>query len=243
MTLRFGQRERPSTTVGQWFGSGWTATLQAPPTVEVLAAGGGSYGASWAFTATGYDGGGGGQTSYNASVSVTAGTAYTITVGGQTASSSAALGSTVTASGTTGRTGNGNGGLGQSSAPGNAGTNGTSASTTITGVTRLHGGGGGGGVRYGAGSGASGGTGGAGGTQNGLTAGGAGVRGGGGGGSADANVWGGGWGGSGGAGEVIIAYPSTYAAAAATTGSPEYSSTSRSGYHVYIFTGSGTITF
>jgi hypothetical protein len=42
---------------------------------------------------------------------------------------------------------------------------------------------------------------------------------------------------------VIIAYPQTFPAATATTGSPSYSSVSRSGYHVYTFTGTGTITF
>ena len=239
---RWNTRYRSGTLVGKWHGSAWTPTLQAPPTVEVLAAGGGSAGTMWAFTATGYDGGGGGNTAYNASVPVTAGVTYTITVGGQSSNSVAALGSTVTATGVTGKTGNGNGGTGGVSSA-TAGTNGTSASTTITGVTRLHGGGGGGGIRYGAGSGGSGGTGGAAGTTNGLGAGGAGVRGGGGGGSADANVWGGGWSGAGGAGEVIIAYPSMYPAASATTGSPTYSNSSRTNYHVYIFTGSGSITF
>ena len=34
-----------------------------------------------------------------------------------------------------------------------------------------------------------------------------------------------------------------FAAAVATTGSPSYSTASRSGYHVYTFTGSGSITF
>jgi hypothetical protein len=48
---------------------------------------------------------------------------------------------------------------------------------------------------------------------------------------------------SGGSGVVIIAYPQTFAVATATTGSPTYSSSSRSGYHVYTFTGTGSITF
>jgi hypothetical protein len=42
---------------------------------------------------------------------------------------------------------------------------------------------------------------------------------------------------------VIIAYPDSFTVAASTTGSPTYSNSSRTGYHVYIFTGSGTITF
>jgi hypothetical protein len=42
---------------------------------------------------------------------------------------------------------------------------------------------------------------------------------------------------------VIIAYPSTFPLATATTGSPAYNGTSRAGFHVYTFTGSGSITF
>jgi hypothetical protein len=56
-------------------------------------------------------------------------------------------------------------------------------------------------------------------------------------------VAGGGGGGAGGSGVVIIAYSQNFDAAVSTTGSPTYSSVSRSGYHVYTFTGSGSITF
>jgi hypothetical protein len=42
---------------------------------------------------------------------------------------------------------------------------------------------------------------------------------------------------------VIIAYSQDFPVAAATTGSPTYSGVSRSGFHVYTFTGSGSITF
>jgi hypothetical protein len=48
-------------------------------------------------------------------------------------------------------------------------------------------------------------------------------------------------GGSGGSGVVIIAYPTTFSVASATTGGPTYSS-ARAGYHVYTFTSSGSIT-
>ena len=48
---------------------------------------------------------------------------------------------------------------------------------------------------------------------------------------------------SGGSGVVIIAYPQTFFPATATTGAPTYSATSRAGYHVYTFTGNGSITF
>jgi hypothetical protein len=56
-------------------------------------------------------------------------------------------------------------------------------------------------------------------------------------------LYSGGVGGGGGSGVVIIAYSQDFTAATATTGSPSYSSVSRSGYHVYTFNGSGSITF
>ena len=46
---------------------------------------------------------------------------------------------------------------------------------------------------------------------------------------------------AGGSGIVILAYPSTFPAAASTTGSPTVTTTG--GYRVYTFTGGGTITF
>jgi hypothetical protein len=48
---------------------------------------------------------------------------------------------------------------------------------------------------------------------------------------------------AGGSGVVIIAYPSSFPAATSTTGSPAVSTSSRPGYRVYTFTGSGSITF
>jgi hypothetical protein len=47
--------------------------------------------------------------------------------------------------------------------------------------------------------------------------------------------------GSGGSGVVIIRYADTYGNAASTTGSPTFSNTG--GYKIYIFNGSGSITF
>jgi len=47
--------------------------------------------------------------------------------------------------------------------------------------------------------------------------------------------------GAGGSGIVILAYPSTFATAASTTGSPTLSTVN--GYNVYKFTASGSITF
>jgi hypothetical protein len=46
---------------------------------------------------------------------------------------------------------------------------------------------------------------------------------------------------SGGSGIVVIRYPSSYRLALATTGAPTY--TLSGGYHIYKFTGSGSITF
>jgi hypothetical protein len=48
-------------------------------------------------------------------------------------------------------------------------------------------------------------------------------------------------GGAGGSGVVILAYPSTFPAASSVTGSPTVTTTS--GYRVYTFTGTGSITF
>ena len=52
---------------------------------------------------------------------------------------------------------------------------------------------------------------------------------------------GGGAGGNGGSGVVIIRYPDTFGLASSTTGSPTV--TNPTGYRVYTFTASGSITF
>jgi hypothetical protein len=66
------------------------------------------------------------------------------------------------------------------------------------------------------------------------------VAGGGGGGGLSHGAWGTYQAGSGGSGIVIVRFPSTFAAAASTTGSPTYTSTG--GWHVYKFTANGSIT-
>jgi hypothetical protein len=81
------------------------------------------------------------------------------------------------------------------------------------------------------------GAGGAGGTGNAVAANAAANTGKGGGGGRSANRAGG----NGGSGIVIIAYPNTYPEPAALTGT--YDTPTRSGYRVYRFTGSGSITF
>jgi len=127
---------------------------------------------------------------------------------------------------------------------GGAGTNAYStwASATTTGDAGYYAGGGGGGAISGTNVGGEGGAGGGGaggsGNNNSGTAG-------------DANTGGGGGGmgdrpasgssGAGGSGIVIIRYPSSYAAAVGTTGSPTV--VTDSGYRYYTFLGDGSITF
>ncbi len=132
----------------------------------------------------------------------------------------------------------GGGGGGGAGGAGGSPDGGGGASSSITGsaVTRA---GGGGGARYDSyASGAGGAGGGGNGGAYGGTAGSPNTGGGGGAGWYYGNYPGA----AGGSGIVIVAYPQTFRAATATTGSPSYSSVSRSGYHVYTFTGSGSIT-
>ena len=135
--------------------------------------------------------------------------------------------------------GGGAGGAGgaASSAGGNGG---EGRAYSITGSSVTYAGGGGGCGPYPSGTAGSGGSGG----------GGAGAVGDSNAGNGSANTGGGGGGtrntgtaGTGGSGVVIIAYPDTFPAATATTGSPTISTVSRAGYRVYTFTASGSITF
>lgn len=230
------------------------------PTVEYLVIAGGGAGGGG-----GKAGGGGGGQMVNASgYSVSAGTAYTVTVGG---SGSNSVFATIT--GNKGNNGGGTGGNGGSSGNGYAGgSGGTYGDYWSVGYLDYAGGGGGG--AGGAGGNSSGyydwygvytygGNGGAGasnaitgssvtyaggGGGQGVNANGSGGSGGGGaGGSAGAaNTGGGGGGGaSGGSGLVVIRYSDSYAAATSTTGSPSF--TVAGGYKIYKFTGSGSITF
>jgi hypothetical protein len=103
----------------------------------------------------------------------------------------------------------------------------------ISGTSTTYAGGGGGFAAFWYGSGGYGAGGSGGGGAGGGSAGAANTGGGGGGGDSS--------GGAGGSGIVIMRYPSSYAAAAATTGSPTV--TVASGYRVYTWTSSGSITF
>lgn len=152
-------------------------------------------------------------------------------------------------SGTTPGGGGGGGGAGQAGANGyywSAGGGGNGLQNSITGTATWYAGGGGGGASA-YGSGGSGGQGGGGaGAVNSPgangTAGTTNTGGGGGGGHGrDTSFAGAGVGANGGSGIVIIRYPDTYDAAAATTGSPTVTVTG--GYRIYKFTSSGTITF
>ena len=230
----------------------FTTNKAAPTTVEYLVIGGGGGGAGGDLYTYQGAGGAGGAKRESASFAVSTGTALTVTVGAAgpaygtvTAGSGGnSVFSSVTASGGgggSGRSGGGNGdysggysgsginaGGGAGSGGNGSGENGgTYTTSSINGTSTQRAGGG-----YGVGGSAGGG-----GTAAGN-------------GSATANTGAGGNGREyystsnyGGSGIVIIAYPTSLAAAVSTTGSPTYSTASRSGYHVYTFTGSGSITF
>lgn len=136
--------------------------------------------------------------------------------------------------------GGGAGGAGENASNGFVGAGGVGVQCSITGTSTYYAGGGGGGS-YGLG-GKPGGLGGSGtGAGSGTTASyatnGTNSLGGGGGGQSAAS----GSSGNGGSGVLIIKYSNTNPQAASTTGSPTYTETG--GYHIYKFTGSGSITF
>ena len=233
-------------------GVAFTTLLPAPTSVEYLVIGGGGGGSGGDFYTYQGAGGAAGARRQSTSFSVSSGTALTVTVGaggtqtGTVTANSGALSrfSSVTAAGGgggSGRTGGSNGdfsggtnnsginaGGGAGSGGSGSGSNGGASTTSsINGTSTARAGGG-----YGVG-----GTAGGGGTSGGNSA-------------AAANSGAGGNGreyyaqtNHGGSGIVIIAYPTSFAAAVATTGSPSVSTVSRGGYRVYTFTGSGSITF
>jgi hypothetical protein len=139
--------------------------------------------------------------------------------------------------------GNSSGGGGGGGAGGGGGSpnGGAGASSSITGVSVTYAGGGGG-ARYDGGGFASGigGSGVGGNGSQGAAGAGLAERGGGGGGGW---LYSGGVGGGGGSGVVVIAYPSSFPVAVSVTGSPTVDTTTRAGFRVYRWTGSGSITF
>ena len=140
--------------------------------------------------------------------------------------------------GVNGGGGGGAGGGGQGANSLGAGNGGDGLSNSITGTATYYAGGGGGGQPNAgkpAGTGGQGGGGAGNHVANVNATSGVDNTGGGGGGAYGGN------GGAGGSGVVIIRYPSTYNAAASTTGSPTI--TVAGGYRVYKFTSSGSITF
>ena len=143
--------------------------------------------------------------------------------------------------------GGGAGGVGGSAGPGTPGLGGVGAISAITGTSYYWAGGGGGGSASvpggagGMGGGQAGlatypGTMGTGGYNNATTSGAGTNTGAGGGGNFASNTTN-----PGGSGIAVFRYPAIFNAATATTGSPIYSTVD--GYRVYIFTGSGSITF
>ena len=135
------------------------------------------------------------------------------------------------------------GGGGGAGSAGNVLTGGNGVASSITGssVTRAGGGGAGGYSSFGSGGSGGGGTG----TSGISVAGGLGTvntgSGGGGGGGEGSPQFRTAGGGAGGSGVVILRYPDTFPLAASTTGSPTV--TNPTGYRVYTFTASGSITF
>ena len=140
---------------------------------------------------------------------------------------------------TSGGGGGGAGASGSNSVSGAGGNGGTGLSSSITGSSVTYAGGGGGSSQNAAG------TGGSGGGASGVYPGNSGSTntGGGGGSCRDETQYTGTGqpGGAGGSGIVIIRYADTFAPAVGTTGSPTY--TTPTGYRVYKFTSSGSITF
>jgi hypothetical protein len=140
--------------------------------------------------------------------------------------------------------GGGAGGVGVASTGGNASNGGPGLASSITGTSVTRAGGGGGGIGQGSSAVTSGGSGGGGNggksingstRSNDATPGSTNTGSGGGGGA----VYGGA--GAGGSGIVVFSYVDTLPEARATTGSPTY--TTASGKRIYIFNGSGSITF
>jgi len=135
-------------------------------------------------------------------------------------------------------TGGGGGGAsaaGANSVIGSGGNGGNGTASSISGSSVTYGGGGGG-TSGDTGTAGAGGSGGGGSGAPPLSAGTANTGGGGGGGDGS-----GGAGAAGGSGVVIIRYPDSYQLATSTTGSPTV--TNPTGYRVYTFTSSGSITF
>jgi hypothetical protein len=233
----------------------FTTNKVAPSTVEYLVVAGGGGGGAGNTGITNGTGGAGSGGSKSTSYSVSTGTPITVTVGGGGGGGNSVVGPLNGAAGQTSTfgvsVGGGSGGLSGGGGPaggtgatytgGGGGTQNTSGGAgfadSITGssVTRGGGGGGGGAVpgAGGAGGGGAGSAGSPGGNGTANTGGGAGGT------QAVANTFGG----TGGSGVVVVAWSQNFLAASATTGSPTYSSVSRSGYHVYTFTGTGSITF
>jgi hypothetical protein len=234
----------------------YTVTVGGGATGQPTASGQcGGLGSSSVFASITATGGGGGKGfNYSSSTDVNGGSGG----GGRGGGAGGAGGTGISGQGFAG--GNGNGGAGYGS-PGGGGSGGLgvdsaipngsnggsgttyTSGTSITGLAASYAGGGGGAADY-ANPSSTGGTGQAGGGNGtyGATPTAATVNTGSGGGGAGINSAGVN-GGNGASGVVIIAYSQDYPVATATTGSPTYSSVSRAGFHVYSFTGTGTITF
>lgn len=202
--------------------------------INTSALGGGRGGSYYELPSSGGSGGGGGD----GELLSTAGASGTVGQGND--------GGAGTLSGGTSYLGGGGGGAGGDGGDAivgvGGGPGGDGSLSSVNGTETAYAGGGGGGCFLDASEGAGGaGGGGAGGLDASPPIDGETNTGGGGGGGAYSGGTGGINGGNGGSGIVIIRYPEEYAEASATTGSPTY--TTITGYKVYTFTSSGSITF
>ncbi len=227
-------------------GTGITASPVAPgnPYANAITSFGGGFGSGGGAAGSGGSGGGGGSAGPGAGTGGAGNTPST--------SPSQGNGGGSAGPGAPNYTGGGGGGAGGSGATGTSttgGAGGLASTSSISGATVSYSGGGGGGTYGGGTAGLGGGTS--------TTA----NKGGGGDGAASpppprtaglpkpaGGGGGGAWvapsdraGGNGGSGIVIIAYPTSFAPAAATTGSPTV--TTSGGNRIYTFTGNGSITF
>jgi hypothetical protein len=219
-----------ATAAGTSYTVGSNSSISGADITTIESIGGGAGGRRFSYvSSTGGSGGGDAAEYGNGAGAGTAGQGYGGGTGGFPLNQGMASGG-----------GGGAGAAGANAANSNGGNGGIGVQTSITGTPTYFAGGGGGGAASGsmnpggAGGGAAG-WGGSGPGSSGTVNTGGGAGGG-------ANGYSGAYGGgNGGSGIVILRYPDSNSTAASTTGSPAYSNVG--GYHIYQFTGSGTITF
>jgi hypothetical protein len=219
-----------ATAAGTSYTVGSNSSISGADITTIESIGGGAGGRRFSYvSSTGGSGGGDAAEYGNGAGAGTAGQGYGGGTGGFPLNQGMASGG-----------GGGAGAAGANAANSNGGDGGIGVQTSITGTPTYFAGGGGGGASSGSAN--PGGAGGGGAGKAGSGGGSSGTVNTGGGAGGGANGYSGAYGGgNGGSGIVILRYPDSNSTAASTTGSPAYSNVG--GYHIYQFTGSGTITF